>query len=495
MNIQDMLKLPSMKGAEIIAGKEQRHRLVTTISVLEVSEPELYSQMPLKGEYSGNELVLTSFAQIAMDVEKQLEIIAILHQHSQLGIVLYYVGLIIPQVSEKVIAKMNELGMVLILMPMNRMDLRYSEVISEVLSYINEEEEELDQQKAILLETIRQLPAPHQIETGLSILSDKLKCSLFIMSDENEVLLSKAWPRSLDSALRQAIARREINIAKKNDPVELNQVIHFQTALSLELPTLSHSYFLTLFRKKPLTENQLAGIQTIVEKTIKYFGEEQLLNTGQQFFAACQTGDFYTAAMLAQKAGIDVEEPLILYCLQRKKETADMFSYQKVISYKERNREWIVGNKKAKSVHPVFSLDDPTADLLFISKELSGVTGIAQQMKLIEDHIQEAKQVFPKKNCFYAEDLYLLEDVTRETDSISLERYLDNELLETLAVYFLDCNESIKDTSDLLFLHNNTIKYRLKRAQERLELSFSQTASRYILIKNLIYYRKYRDKH
>ena len=126
MNVQDILRLSSMKGAKIIAGASQGQRLVTTISVLEVSEPKLYGGMPIKGEYSGNELVLTSFAQIAYDVEKQLEIISILHQHSQLGIILYYVGLIMPEVSEKVIAKMNELEMVLILMPINRMDLRYS---------------------------------------------------------------------------------------------------------------------------------------------------------------------------------------------------------------------------------------------------------------------------------------------------------------------------------------------------------------------------------
>lgn len=107
MNVQDILRLPSMKGAKIVAGESQKHQLVTTISVLEVSEPSLYSQMPIKGEYSGNELVLTSFAQIAESIEKQLEIVSILHQHNQLGIVLYYVGLIMPSVSEELINRMN----------------------------------------------------------------------------------------------------------------------------------------------------------------------------------------------------------------------------------------------------------------------------------------------------------------------------------------------------------------------------------------------------
>lgn len=48
MNVQDILRLPSMKEAKIIAGESQSQCLVTTITVLEVSEPSLYSQMPIK---------------------------------------------------------------------------------------------------------------------------------------------------------------------------------------------------------------------------------------------------------------------------------------------------------------------------------------------------------------------------------------------------------------------------------------------------------------
>ena len=53
-----------------------------------------------------------------------------------------------------------------------------------------------------------------------------------------------------------------------------------------------------------------------------------------------------------------------------------------------------------------------------------------------------------------------------------LESYLEEDFIESLAVFFLDCDENINDTARQLFLHNNTIKYRLKRAQERLGMSF-----------------------
>ncbi|OJG84486.1 hypothetical protein RV13_GL001864 [Enterococcus raffinosus] len=482
-----------MKEAKIIAGESQSQCLVTTITVLEVSEPSLYSQMPIKGEYSGNELVLTSFAQIAKNIEKQLEIVSILHQHNQLGIVLYYVGLIMPDVSEKLIEKMNELNMVLILMPVNRIDLRYSEVISEALSYINEEENELEPHLDILIETIRHLPPPNQIETALSILSDKFKCSLFIKSREEEVLLSKTWPRSLDQSLREIIAEKNTAMGVKNSPIEFNQIYYFQTDVHLNLTAVENQYYLTIFKKEPLAEKQLEGIKTIIEKTIKYFGEEQLLNTGQQFFSACQTGDYHTADLLAQKEGVDGSRPLRLYCFERQTAKRNERNIQlKGIYYKERNLEWVIGNVSEEVPYAAFSLNDLPSEYVFISGEFMGLSSVSSQMNYIETQIEDSKRVFPRKHYFYPEDLYLLQDVTQETASIFLDRYLEEELIDTLAAFFLDCNENINDTAHLLFLHNNTIKYRLKRAQERLGLSFSHTASRYLLIKNLIYYRKYK---
>lgn len=160
-----------------------------------------------------------------------------------------------PDVSEKLIEKMNELNMVLILMPVNRIDLRYSEVISEALSYINEEENELEPHLDILIETIRHLPPPNQIETALSILSDKFKCSLFIKSREEEVLLSKTWPRSLDQSLREIIAEKNTAMGVKNSPIEFNQIYYFQTDVHLNLTAVENQYYLTIFKRSLWQKN------------------------------------------------------------------------------------------------------------------------------------------------------------------------------------------------------------------------------------------------
>lgn len=496
MNVKDMLKIPSMEGAKLLAGADQLERLVTTISVLEVSEPAAYNQMPIKGEYSGNEFVITSFAQIADNIEKQLEIVSILHKHSQLGIILYYVGIIMPEVSQQLIDKMEELKMVLIVMPENRMELRYSEVISEVQSYVNSEESQFEEQQDILIETIRNLPqGQHQIETGLSILSDKLKCSLFLLNQEQDILVSKSWPRSLDHYLRDCL-QQESAAKQKNAVIELQQTVYFYTRVSLELPTLSQDYSLAAFRKEPLSDSQLQSLQRMIEKMVKFFGEEQLLNTSQQFFFACQTGDLSMANLLAKKAGITLNQPMDFYCFykeQGKERLKDLVKeYPSNLYYQDAQFEWLIGNTVAATKGERLKRKTPS-EFLFQVKQLSSLETVHQQMQRIERNLQDLLRVFPGRGVFIPEDLSLVVDVTSDFEPIELANYLkEEEMIETLAAYFLDYDESINNTAKALFLHNNTIKYRLKKAQEQLAMSFSHTASRYLLVKSLIYFRKYR---
>ena len=49
----------------------------------------------------------------------------------------------------------------------------------------------------------------------------------------------------------------------------------------------------------------------------------------------------------------------------------------------------------------------------------------------------------------------------------------DMEILETLAVYYIDENMSVADTASRLFLHRNTVKYRLQKAEDILGINLS----------------------
>ena len=87
-------------------------------------------------EYHAGEILIGSFCAIRHDVVKQCETIRHLHELGEVGLILYYVGIIVPKVAEEVIQLADSLGFILIQMPKNDPTLRYNEVIYEVMKLL-----------------------------------------------------------------------------------------------------------------------------------------------------------------------------------------------------------------------------------------------------------------------------------------------------------------------------------------------------------------------
>ena len=134
VRVNDLLKLPSLREATVLSGKNQLDTSVASLSFLEVSDMSLFSEKLHKtNEYHAGEILIGSFCAIRHDVVKQCETIRHLHELGEVGLILYYVGIIVPKVAEEVIQLADSLGFILIQMPKNDPTLRYNEVIYEVM--------------------------------------------------------------------------------------------------------------------------------------------------------------------------------------------------------------------------------------------------------------------------------------------------------------------------------------------------------------------------
>ena len=115
LTVAQLMKLPCLRRAKVLAGHKSLDRIVTSISVLEYASPTqtqrtLYDSI----EFWGSELVITGFCSVADDVEAQCANIRSMAAAGEVGMILYYVGIIMPQVDPKLIALSNELDFVLI---------------------------------------------------------------------------------------------------------------------------------------------------------------------------------------------------------------------------------------------------------------------------------------------------------------------------------------------------------------------------------------------
>ena len=104
MTVSDVMKLPSMVGAEVVAGRGGLNYPVESVNVLEYGWPtELMNRFFRDNTFDGNELLISALASIANDVEAQCENIRRFHAAGCVGMVLYYVGIIVPRVDERLL--------------------------------------------------------------------------------------------------------------------------------------------------------------------------------------------------------------------------------------------------------------------------------------------------------------------------------------------------------------------------------------------------------
>ncbi len=214
ITVADVMKLPSMRGAKVLGGADGLARVVSSISVLEYARPTaIQSELFDRIEFLGNELAITGFMNDPDDVELQCTNLRRLAGIGEVGVILFYVGIVMKKVDRRLIDVANELHFPLICMPVGQMNQRYSEVICEVMELIYRDQMAGTNLVSELLEQAVGL-APHQrtVDSMLRLLADRLHASVVLMDRSRRVLNEAAWPRSLDQAIKDRLSAAEFPV-------------------------------------------------------------------------------------------------------------------------------------------------------------------------------------------------------------------------------------------------------------------------------------------
>lgn len=198
VTIENILTLPSLRRARVLAGRQSLDRIVSSISVLEYADTtQTQDQIFESINFLGGELVITGFCSVCNDVDAQCANIKKLASAGEVGMILYYVGLILPRVDQRLIDLSNELGFVLICMPENEPGLRYSEVICEVMDAVIRDQINSPSFSIDLLDQVSRLPKYQRtIDTTLRIVSDRLRVSVAVLDANSRILSALPWPRN-----------------------------------------------------------------------------------------------------------------------------------------------------------------------------------------------------------------------------------------------------------------------------------------------------------
>ena len=514
ITVADVMKLPSMYGTTILAGHAGLSNPVESVTVLEYGQitntlDELFS----KTEFQGNDLIITSFATIADDVDAQCENIRRYHAIGCVGFILFYIGLILPSVDDRVIACCNELDLVLITMPRDIRTHKYSDVIGDIYHAIFKDQQAGSNYVSTLIRRFSNLPA-EQRNTGtlLRMLSNHLQASIILTDYKKSISNIVCWPQSLSELLSKDLKKQ----LQKMQGEQAVKISYDDGAGYLQhCPTLlegKEGFDLYTFKyNELLSREDLWQASEFVQLYSHIWNKDLGKLVTSELVRAIIDDDPLKMRRLADLFQINVAELNQMWVfdsvdssepdLKLLRKCTEYFSgiYKTVlVGYYESNMvifahaPQTAGERDAIVQDFINESADSYSNYVVVCCDCLNTTNDAHNAYFdVMQYASFARSIYPQKRVLRPSDVSFAsicakEAACREAQIHYLKIIEDieatPELLTTLTAYLLDHESSMANTAKALCCHINTIKYRLNAIRDNTGYSPSKPADVYPLL-------------
>ncbi len=493
VTVKQAMALPSLRQATLLAGFDSLDRPITSVTVLEHTCPDqLHQQTQGSHTFAGGELVLTCFSSIPTDVKAQCDDLRTLAEIGQAGLVLYYVGIVMPEVNPALIDLAKQLDFPLLVMP-SRSELRYSEVISDIMEAVLRDQADNTHLLGDILEHMTLLPE-HQrtVDTVLQLLSDRLRATTLLLDNDGQVLGAASWPRSVQIDVTDLVlqARQgntdqyirfpltpaegpamELCILKAGQPLssDVQQQVQDLMLLAVNLWSCKHAELAieelvrAILRDEPIKMRRLAALFRLNVAAIHCMW---LLSPAQPSYR----DDFL------RKVPTLASQLLEPHC-----QTVIAGSYQDFVIVLADND---VFGSQGETLATELSAKLEQEELAATFVCFQGLENTAQVRSAFlrgSEGLPPAQHIWPHRSIHTLGEidfaLHCKNDLAQNEASVArcravlapLQSHSDDlPLIDTLAVYLLDADQNIARCAQLLFLHKNTVKYRYQQITHRL---------------------------
>lgn len=483
VTVKDILGLPSLKNANVIAGQPAVTKVVASVSVLEYSQitntqAEIYQHI----NFNNDELVLTAFASVRDDVEAQCENIKTLAKAGELGLILFYVGLILPKVDQRLIKVADEYNFIIILMPKNEPELTYSSVITEIMFSVFNDQIENPNFSAELVEKVSSMPSYQQnLDMVLRLLSDRLRASVALVDSEDQLISSQQWPQTNSLNWKRILN----NIGRQNQPDGMHVYTHGlgksnQTlVLCKEHGELTHTtqkqavetirISLNLWGKVGSSNNEMAALldaiiqnepQKITQLANKNHIKIQSLSmllivSNLENIDNLNNAEADIVRITRALANIAIceiyHDEILILPVNRPSTLQEWHDWQAAISQYSDQKQLKITTTRFNDLH--------------------GDGNIREAYLNNHQYLPVAQIIFPRRTIFSGQDLLFSKSCQELIDhggglinsQLGLIGQLSTDMIKTLLVFLLDARGNIEEAAKLLFIHRNTAKYRLKK--------------------------------
>lgn len=505
--LKELLGLPSLRDAQLMSGSNCLNQTVTSLSFLDISDMNDCADLLETNEYHSGELMLTSFFDIKDDIAKQCETICRLHKMGELGIILYYVGIVVPRLSPEVIKTAEELDFVIIQMPKNQNQIRYSEVIVEVMARILKERPTENIVNEVL-EKISLLPEHlRTVEVTLKLLSDLLRTNIILTNPDNEVINQIKWPRNssvdLERLLRRVVVDDGQQVQKNDFAIFYKELYHKENGMLR---------FYLLKEHDLLTEAECAQSVELLQVAMNLWGKKHGEVSEYALVQAILNDESEKMYRLANHLKIDVKGIGLMWLLQlndlreEKKLKEDILTYASkyyktcVAQLMDDQLIVLLGNychnDSELELGEAYLQTSPyqeMIDSIVLCPRLRNTTDVRMTYQLVNRVALQLPRLFHGKKSFSISEIRQVahasqliqagEAEVEETLSVLAPIMESKEQLMTLCSFLLDAGADFQVCSEQLFIHKNTVKYRIKKISEALGynvMRFSESYECYV---------------
>lgn len=482
ITVRDCLNLPSLSMGKVIAGHKGLDHMVTTVSVIEFDDDTDDFFVP-------NEIVITSFYNVKNNIDEQCRIIKHSKASGDVAMILFYSDIILDGIDEKLIKTANALDFPLIVLKGNDMGLKYSDVIKEVMEAVILENNSCNYFVNNSIEQLSLLKASDRtMSRVLSTASAYFKLSLFLCDMENNLIAKSFWPpnnkKSFD-IFNRLISGENIEKGVTQTPIKLNGTN------KMTLYALSQTNFQDWKKLNRIVE-LISISSTLWNLPIDMSRKDSLI-------PILLEGDGEKIDCCINKTTLPIEKMNNIILAQWKKYQSCIDKKRNLISscqllFKDTDLNYV---SHIYNDHFVLIFDTPSnredSDYLFshikkflagnvclrnpaVFENISNIYFSADIFKSYCKNIDSAKKIFPNKEIMSKHEITfalkcneILEQKNEAEKNFFFEliaplrKDTDNALAETLCIHMLDGDSEVKRTAKIMFLHRNTVLYRLNK--------------------------------
>jgi len=377
---EDLLNVPSLAGAEVVAGRGGLRKIISSISVLETVDSSVFTKTVFPNDVvKGSELVITGFLNARENFDLQLDAVKYLCRLGEAGIILFYIGLYVKDIDPRIIKYANDNDFLIICMPRGVPTLMYGDVIRDVMTAI-----------------VRDQITSESVTTAL------------INSYGEE-------PEHREKLMSSELVKAILN----DDPLRMRRLA---SVLKIDIASVHNSIIVT---GPDLTEKHAA----------------ELSNMASRY---CDTAfaDIYDSS-------------LVVF-------TTSFSGTDDITSFVE----------GAESILP------ENCRISFFANQRS-TTDVRSDFVMNKLYLPDACRILPDRRFFTRSDVAFarncrtliesgelhVRDMLLMLDPLNLKPN-GEDLKDLLAIFLLDTDRNVQKTADILFVHKNTVKYRLKLIED-----------------------------